>query len=54
MESILSSPFDGATGTVEFGERRFVGNRKRETLTYGVYNFRPILPSEQIQDPDLT
>jgi len=56
MTALLSSPFEGATGLVEYGEgrgNRFAGSRKRGTLTYGVYNFRDITPSEKKDNPEL-
>ena len=43
-----SADFEGATGRVAFGERKFVGSRKRETVTYGVFNVRAMEPAEEV------
>lgn len=46
LKGIVNSGFQGATGTVLFGngtthyDLEFPGNRKKQTLQYGVYNFR--------------
>jgi hypothetical protein len=55
LEGIFSTEFNGATGRVAFGEG-FIhpGNRQRDTITYGSYNFRASDASELSLDPNYT
>jgi len=55
LDGIFATEFEGATGEIVIGEsNRSPGSRKRETLRYGVYNFRESGPAELAQKPDYT
>ena len=56
MEAVYETSFHGATGHVIRGDgnTRTPGNRNRDTIVYGAYNFRETLPEDLAINPNMT